>query len=84
MHHTDCGLSHLSPTSHASVLAPMLGIEPTDVPSRHIDDPYQSVRVDIALLREHPVIPPTLIASGIVYDLLTGTAHTVIPPAPLG
>lgn len=83
MHHTDCGLSHLSPDTHAGVLAPLFGIDPADVASRHIDDPYQSVQVDIQLLRENPLIPPSLIVSGIVYDLETGMAHTVIAPGPL-
>jgi carbonic anhydrase len=84
MHHTDCGLSHLSPEAHADVLAPMFGIDPVDVSSRHLDDPYESVRNDIGLLRETPFVPPSLMVSAIVYELATGTAHTVIPPTPLG
>jgi carbonic anhydrase len=83
MHHTDCGLSHLSPEVHAGVPAPMFGIDPADVSSRHLDDPYQSVRYDIGLLRETPFVSRSLMVSAIVYEIATGTAHTVIPPTPL-
>lgn len=50
MQHTDCGLSHLSPDAHADVLASFLGVTPAEVAAKHIGDPREAVRNDVALL----------------------------------
>ena len=84
MHHTDCGLSHLSPDTHGELLAPMFGIDRTEVASRHIGDPRRAMATDVELLRANPIVPRTLVVSGLVYDVDTGRVETIIPPSPLG
>jgi carbonic anhydrase len=84
MHHTDCGLSRLGGADHAEMLAQYFRVPAAEVPAKHVTDPWASVKADIEALRTNPMIPPTLIASGIVYDIKSGRAEIVSAPAPLG
>ncbi|MGA8744287.1 MAG: carbonic anhydrase [Solirubrobacterales bacterium] len=84
MHHTDCGMSRLDGGEHAGLLAHYFGVEEEEIPVKHVSDPYKSVQADLEVLRSNPLIPPTLIASGIVYNIESGQAKMVCPPAPLG
>jgi len=84
MQHTDCGLAHLSPEAHADVLAPFLGVDPADVASKHLADPREAVRSDIAALRDNRFVPRTLVVTGLVYDVDTGRVETIVSPAALG
>ncbi|HEX7136176.1 MAG TPA: carbonic anhydrase [Iamia sp.] len=81
MHHTDCGLSRLGGERHAGLLGAMFG----DVgSSRHtVTDPMVTVDEDIDSLRRNPFVPDTLVVSGLVYEVESGRAHTVVAPAPL-
>jgi carbonic anhydrase len=81
MHHTDCGMTHLSPQRDAAVLTAMFGTTPSD--ALHLADPFQAVAADVESLRTNPFLPPTLIIGGLVYDLDTGLVYTVVAPAPL-
>ena len=80
MQHTDCGLSHLSPETHADVLASLLGVTPAALANQHLKDPREAVRSDIALLRDNPFVPDTLMTSGLVYDVDTGHVETIVSP----
>jgi carbonic anhydrase len=82
MQHTDCGLSHLSPETNADVLASFFGVTPDEVANQQLDDPREAVRSDVSLLRSNPLIPGTLVISGLVYDVDTGRVETIVPPVP--
>jgi carbonic anhydrase len=84
VHHTDCGLSRLGGAEHAEMLARYFRVPAAEVPSKHVTDPWASVKADLEALRVNPLIPRTLIASGVVYDIKSGRAEIVCPPAPLG
>jgi carbonic anhydrase len=84
MHHTDCGTSRLGGPEYAALLAAYFGVSEADVAGRHVTDPVASVRADIALLRSHPLLPRSLIASGIVYDVDSGRAEVICPARALG
>jgi carbonic anhydrase len=81
MQHTDCGLSHLSPQTNADVLASFFGVTPNEVANKQLDDPREAVRNDISLLRSNPLVPRTLVVSGLVYDVNTGCVERIVPPA---
>lgn len=83
MQHTDCGLSHLSPETHAEVLASFLGVSPAEVGAKNLSDPREAVRSDIALLRQDRFLPSSLIVGGLVYDVDTGRVETIVPPTAL-
>jgi carbonic anhydrase len=84
VHHTDCGLSRLGGPEHAEMLARYFRVPAAEVPSKHVTDPWASVKADLEVLRANPLIPRTLIASGVVYDIKSGRAEVVCAPAPLG
>lgn len=64
-------------------MAHYLGVDQNDVVIRYLSDPVASVQTDLQLLRANPLIPRTLIASGVVYDIATGRVSVICPPAPL-
>lgn len=84
MHHTDCGMTRLDTPEHTAMIAGYFGVEENAVDAKHIGDPRAAVRADIETLRENPLLPRTLVASGIVYDLESGRAEVVCPPRELG
>lgn len=84
MHHTDCGTSRLGGAGYRGLLAGFFGISEEDVPARQVDDPVASVRFDIAMLRANPMIPRTLVVSGLVYDVAAGRAEVICAPERLG
>lgn len=79
LHHTDCGIhgcSRLAP----DLLAQHLGVQPSDFEVIGIADAYKSVAFDVAALQANPDLPQGLTVSGVVYDVATGHAETVIAP----
>jgi carbonic anhydrase len=84
MHHTDCGLTRLDGPDQRGMMAYFLGVGEDEVADRHLTDPVEAARTDLELLRANPLIPRTLVASAIVYDIASGQVEVVCPPAPLG
>lgn len=84
MHHTDCGLSRLQSPDYSPMLAAFFGVAEDEVSSRHVAEPRAALRSDIDVLRANALIPPTLVVSGIVYDVETQKVEIICPPSPLG
>jgi carbonic anhydrase len=84
MHHTDCGIKRLDSPEYSAMVASYFGVEEDAIAAKHLTDPRAAVRADLDELRANPLIPPTLIVSGIVYDIESGNAEVVCPAAPLG
>jgi carbonic anhydrase len=82
LHHTDCGIAHLA--DHPDALADELGTSPDALDQQTLADPRASLAFDLAALRSNPSLPGGLIASGLLYDTMTGRVETVVPPSPLG
>ncbi len=83
MHHTDCGMSRFANPAPQQQLAERLGLSVDEVAAMAITDPVKTVQSDIERLRSTPGMPDQLVASGLVYDVTTGTINQVVPPAPL-
>jgi carbonic anhydrase len=77
MHHTDCGIRRLA--GFPEQLAAWFEIEVNELESKAIHDPYASVRVDVELARR--ALPPSLLVTGVVYDVGTGLIDVVDRPA---
>jgi carbonic anhydrase len=84
MHHTDCGLKRLDSPDYAAMMAGYFGVDEDAIPEKHLAEPRAAVQADLDALRANPLMPPTLIASGVVYDIASGSVEVVCPPAPLG
>lgn len=74
LHHTDCGIRRLA--GYPEQLAAFFEIPVADLDTKAVDDPYASVRVDVALARQRL---PSLLVSGLVYDVDTGLIEVVVP-----
>jgi carbonic anhydrase len=81
MQHTDCGIKRLA--QFPDVLAGYFGVGVDALPELAIDDPSGALRADIATLQANPMLPSTLVVSGLVYDVANGRVETVVPAGPL-
>jgi carbonic anhydrase len=83
IHHTDCGMLTFSNDDIRAKFHDELG--PTaDAPANAIDflpfaDLDQSVRDDVATIRNSPLIPRDISVTGFVYDVATGGLREVTP-----
>jgi carbonic anhydrase len=79
LHHTDCGITRLE--AKPDLLAGYFGIGKAELANKAIRDPHAAVALDVALLKATPLLPQTWAISGLVYDVTTGHAEVVVPPA---
>lgn len=72
LHHTDCGAQTFTNEAFAKQLQRDLGVDVTGQDFLPFTDMEESVREDIALLRNSPLIPDDVQIFGAVYDVDTG------------
>ena len=68
LHHTDCGAQTFNNEDFQEHLKCELGVDVSGQDFLPFQDVEESVREDIKLLRECPLIPDDVIISGAVYD----------------
>ena len=78
LHHTDCGMETFTNEQLASNIKAELGVDVGDRDFLPFPDLVQSVEDDVALLRDSPLISPTIPISGAIYDVRTGYVVQVI------
>ncbi len=81
LQHTDCGITRLA--DDPAMLAQYFRVPETELKAKTVTDPRAAVATDVALLRSTPGHPDTWLISGLVYDVATGRAEVVVPPAPV-
>ncbi|AND80372.1 beta-class carbonic anhydrase [Streptococcus pantholopis] len=72
LHHTDCGAQTFTNTAFAQQLQRDLGVDAGDWDFLPFSDVADSVREDMTLLRQSPLIPADITISGAIYDVDTG------------
>ncbi|EPD85604.1 beta-class carbonic anhydrase [Streptococcus sp. HPH0090] len=72
LHHTDCGAQTFNNEDFQEHLKRELGVDVSGKDFLPFQDVEESVREDMKLLRECPLIPDDVIISGAVYDVDTG------------
>lgn len=72
LHHTDCGAQTFKNEEFAAFLNQELGVDVSGQDFLPFSDVEESVREDVALLRQSPLIPADVEISGAVYDVDTG------------
>ena len=77
LHHTDCGAQTFQNESFHEHLKHELGVDVSDQDFLPFQDVEESVREDMQLLRESPLIPDDVVISGAVYDVDTGSMREV-------
>ncbi|NJM07158.1 carbonic anhydrase [Candidatus Gracilibacteria bacterium] len=78
LHHTDCGMLTFSNDDLAAKVQADLGVDVSGQDFYPFPDLEQSVRDDIAYLRESPLIAQDIPISGAIYDVTTGKVHEVV------
>lgn len=78
LHHTDCGMLTFTNEQLADKVHTDLGVDVAGRDFLPFPDLDQSVRDDVAILRESPLIPKDIPISGAVYDVATGTVREVV------
>ena len=73
LHHTDCGAQTFNNEDFQEHLKCELGVDVSGQDFLPFQDIDESVREDMKLLRECPLIPDDVIISGAVYDVDTGS-----------
>jgi carbonic anhydrase len=79
LHHTDCGITRLA--GAPAILTHYFQIHEGELKKKAVTDPRAAVAADVALLRAIPALPDKWLISGLVYDVATGLAEVVVPPA---
>src|SRR5690348_15860649 len=72
VHHTDCGMLTFSNTDLRAKLKQELGANPEHIDFLPFQDLEQSVRDDVATLKNSPLIPKSVSISGFIYDVTSG------------
>jgi carbonic anhydrase len=78
LHHTDCGMLTFSNADLAAKVQADLGVDVSGQDFYPFPDLEQSVRDDVAFLRESRLIPKDIAISGAIYDVTTGKVHEVV------
>ena len=77
LHHTDCGAQTFNNEDFQEHLKRELGVDVSGKDFLPFQDVEESVRKDMKLLRECPLIPDDVIISGAVYDVDTGSMREI-------
>ncbi|MDQ8759717.1 beta-class carbonic anhydrase [Streptococcus ruminantium] len=77
LHHTDCGAQTFTNEEFTAQLKRDLGVDVGNQDFLPFTDIEDSVREDIALLKNSPLIPDTIEISGAIYDVDTGSMTEV-------
>ena len=72
LHHTDCGAQTFTNPEFHEQLQHDLGVDVSDKDFLPFTDIEESVREDVQLLKDSPLIPEDVIINGAVYDVDTG------------
>lgn len=77
LHHTECGITRLE--GEPEMLSQFFDTDQQHLAEQAVSDPRASVTHDVAALRGNPRVPGVRV-SGLVYDVATGRAETVVKP----
>jgi carbonic anhydrase len=77
VHHTDCGMLTFDNDTLRGICREQLGADASDVDFLPFGDLEQSVRDDVALIRNSPLIPNDIPVTGFIYDVKTGRIQEV-------
>jgi carbonic anhydrase len=81
LQHTDCGIARLA--GDPALLTHYFQIQERELRAKSVGDPRVAVAVDVAVLRAIPALPDDWLLSGLIYEVATGLAEIVVPPAPI-
>lgn len=78
LHHTGCGTGFFADDNFRNAFAEKTGVAADDLLASAVLDPVETVKIDVALLRDSELLPSHAVVSGHVYDVETGLIETVV------
>jgi carbonic anhydrase len=81
IHHTDCGMTKFTDDVLHGMIRDATGIDVSDENYLSFTDVEQSIRDDVAKLRDAKTFPEGITVAGLVYDVRTGELRAVEPAA---
>jgi carbonic anhydrase len=81
IHHTDCGMTLFTDDVLHGKIRDETGIDVSDEEYLSFTDPEESLRDDVARLRDVKTLPEGVTVSGYKYDVRDGTLREVVPAA---
>ena len=81
IHHTDCGMTKFTDDVLHDKIRDATGVDVSDEEYLSFTDPEESLRDDVALLRDLKTLPEGVTVSGCLYDVRGGTLREVVPSA---
>lgn len=78
VHHTDCGMVTFDNDTLYGICREQLGADASDIDFLPFSDLEQSVRDDVDLIRNSPLIPNDIKVSGFIYDVKDGKINQVV------
>lgn len=78
IHHTDCGMITFDNQFLANKIQDDLGVDVGDQDFLPFTDLEQSIRDDVATLRQSPLIPQDFPITGAIYDVRSGELQEVV------
>jgi carbonic anhydrase len=79
IHHTNCGMTLFTDDVLHEKIRQATGIDVSDEEYLSFADPEESLRQDVARLRDVKTVPDGLSVSGLIYDVRTGELREVEP-----
>jgi carbonic anhydrase len=78
LHHTDCGMLTFDNETLYGIVRDQVGADASDIDFLPFSDVEESVREDVDIIRNSPLIPKDIPISGFVYDVKTGRISQVV------
>lgn len=75
--HTECKMASASEDQIHDTIATQFGIDTRSLDFSVITDQERTLSKDLTKIRSHPLLPPTLIVGGAIYDVRTGCLNPV-------
>src|SRR5215210_5640321 len=79
IHHTDCGMTKFTDDVLHGMILEATGIDVSDREYLSFRDPEESLREDVARLRDLKTLPEGVTVSGLMYDVSAGVLREVVP-----
>jgi carbonic anhydrase len=78
IHHTQCGTGFLADPTFRREASRVTGVNEAALEASSVADPHLTVKADVELLLNSPLLSPRMGVSGHVYDVETGSVTTIV------
>lgn len=77
MPHTDCRMASVEEAEIHATIAAEFGVDTRSVEFQTARDQREALAIDVTRIRSFPLLPPTVVVAGAIYDVGTGRLEPV-------